>query len=180
IVDLYGIGNSNRSHKSVPFVHAVELEGPKGEGVQTKGVFDDGAMVNAIDLDVFSRVKGRLSPLQPSELGLRMADGRVVPSEGVWSGFISVNGAWGHGDFEVFRSGNAWALLFGKPLLVEFKAIHDYGCDEIVFPTGTEPVRIRNQFGNNLHKEPLVGLTTNIEQREELKGDSSASPSRQV
>lgn len=93
IVDLYGIGNANRSHKSVPFVHGVELEGPKGEVVRMRSVFDDGAMVNAIDSDIFSQVKGRLSPLQPSRLGLRMADGRVIPSEEVWSGFISVNGA---------------------------------------------------------------------------------------
>lgn len=184
IVDLYGIGSANRSHKSMPFVHGVELEGPKGEVVRMRSVFDDGAMVNAIDTDVFNQVKGRLTPLQPSMLGLRMADGRIVPSEGVWSGFISVNGARGYGDFEVFQSGNAWALLFGKPLLEEFHAVHDYDTDEIQFPMGRElePIRIQNQFRNtsSAYNSPLVGLTIDIKQREELKGDSSASPSRQV
>ena len=33
IVDLYGIGSANRSHKSMLFIHGMELEGPKGEVV---------------------------------------------------------------------------------------------------------------------------------------------------
>jgi len=180
IFDLYGIGNVRAS--SIPFVYGVELDGPNGEIVRMRSVFDDGAMVNAINADVFAQVKSRLSPLYPSTRLLRMADGRIIGSKGVWSGTISVGGARGYGDFEVFKSGNAWALLFGKPLLERFWAVHDYDPDEIVFPTKDGPIRIQNQFSNagGLCGDSLVGLTIDIKQREKLKGDSSASPSRQV
>ena len=33
--------------------------------------------------------------------------------------------------FEVFDSGGKWDFLFGKTLLEAFKAIHNYGNDEI-------------------------------------------------
>ena len=63
IFDLYGIGNVKTAHTSIPFVYGVKLEGPKGEIVQMRSVFDDGARVNAIDANVFAQVKDRLSPL---------------------------------------------------------------------------------------------------------------------
>lgn len=173
VLDIYGIGSDNRLRKSTPFVHGVELQGPKGEVVRIRSVFDNGAMVNAIDSDVFAQVKGRLSAPRPSDLWLRMADGRIVPSEGVWSGTITVMGAKGCGEFEIFRSGNAWALLFGKPLLEEFRAVHDYGPDVIKFPGEGEPVWIQNQFqtAGSAYGNPLVGLTIDIKQYRGLNKD---------
>jgi hypothetical protein len=46
-------------------------------------VFDDGALVNAIDENMYLTSKGRLTALTPSKKILRMADGRCVPSIGV-------------------------------------------------------------------------------------------------
>jgi hypothetical protein len=182
IIDLYGVGDIVKKATSIPFVQNVQLKGPKGEIVRMRSVFDDGAMVNAIDAKVYSQVKPRLSPLQLSKRLLRMADGRLVPSMGTWSGMVSVVDVEHYGEFEVFDSGNAWALLFGKPLLKEFRAIHDYDMDEIYLPIGDDWRKINNLFTNTSGAggQLLVGLTTDIKQRKELKGDSSASPSRQV
>ena len=68
-------------------------------------MFDDGAMVNAINAKVYSQVKPRLSPLQLSKRLLCIADGRLVPSMGTWSGIVSV--AEHYGEFKVFDSGDA-------------------------------------------------------------------------
>ncbi|KAG6914375.1 hypothetical protein DXG01_000717 [Tephrocybe rancida] len=56
-----------------------------------------------------------------------MADSCLVPSEGIWKGTVHVSKAAHEATFEVFQSGGAWALLFGKPLLKEFCAVHEYG-----------------------------------------------------
>jgi len=182
IIDLYGIGDIAKKVTSIPFVQNVQLKGPKGEIVRMRSVFDDGAMVNTIDAKVYSQVKPRLSPLQLSKRLLRMADGRLVPLMGTWSGMVSVVDVEHYGEFEVFDSGDAWALLFGKPLLKKFRAIHDYDLDQMYLSIGDEWRRISNLFmnTNSAGGELLVGLTLDIKQRKELKGDSSASPSRQV
>ena len=49
IFDLYCVGYGEGSAKSVPFMHTVCLMGPRGEVVRIRSVFDDGAMLNAID-----------------------------------------------------------------------------------------------------------------------------------
>jgi len=67
IIDLYGVGDIAKKAMSIPFVQNVQLRGPKGEIVRMRSVFDDGAMVNAIDTKVYSQVKWRLSPLQLSK-----------------------------------------------------------------------------------------------------------------
>ena len=48
--DIYTVGSESKEKEledSQPFVHGVKLHGPKGEIVRLKGVFDDGAMINA-------------------------------------------------------------------------------------------------------------------------------------
>ena len=49
VFDLYEVGSPREGGTSLPFVHRVELAGPKGEVVRFRSVFDDGALVNAID-----------------------------------------------------------------------------------------------------------------------------------
>ena len=49
-----------------------------------------------------------------------------------------MNGIEVEGELEVFESGGQWDLLFGKPLLEKYKAIHDYGKDTIVIKKGKE------------------------------------------
>jgi hypothetical protein len=54
-----------------------------------------------------------------------MADGTRVPSQGRWSGDVTLGGQTVKGSFEMF---------FGKPLLEKFKAIHDYEDDTLKIP----------------------------------------------
>jgi hypothetical protein len=150
VFDLYEVDSLRVGEASIPFVHGVEIAGPKGEIVRFRSVFDDGALVNAIDETLYHALKGRLAALIPSEKILRMADGRKVPSAGEWRGRITVNGVSREGSFEVFKSSGAWAMLFGKPLLQAFNAIHDYTEDTIRVRRKEieEWVILENQFKN--------------------------------
>ena len=86
-----------------------------------------------------------------------MADSRLVPSMGVWSGEITVSGVSKEGTFEVFDHNGAWLALFGKPLLKVFKAVHDYDLDIVKIPKGDDSVQLQNQH-------PLRGRTSPLEQ----------------
>ncbi|KZP27116.1 hypothetical protein FIBSPDRAFT_731240, partial [Athelia psychrophila] len=135
VLDLYEVGADSEEAAgrkgSVPFIQWVGLEGPRGETVRVKAVVDDGAMCGAMDSAVFEKVAARLSTLQPSGKVLRMANGAKVASQGVWRGTVVVGGEKRQGQFEVFPSGGAWQMLFGKPLLEEFGMLHDYRTDEL-------------------------------------------------
>ena len=168
IFDLYEVGSLRDKEASVPFVHGVELAGPRGEIVRFRSVFDDGALVNAIDETLYQTLKGRLSALSPSEKILRMADGRHVPSVGVWKGRVTVSGVNREGVFEIFKSNGAWAMLFGKPLLKAFNAIHDYTEDtiRILQEKGAQWTLLPNQFTNvrGVTAKLLANLTVDIKQ----------------
>lgn len=152
VLDLYEVGADSEEAAgrkgSVPFIQWVGLEGPRGETVRVKAVVDDGAMCGAMDSAVFEKVAARLSTLQPSGKVLRMANGAKVASQGVWRGTVVVGGEKRQGQFEVFPSGGAWQMLFGKPLLEEFGMLHDYRTDELILPSEKgEDRRIQNQHG---------------------------------
>ena len=176
ISNLYSIGSQKRKdlgQTSMPFVHTVELKGPKGETVRFRSVFDDGALANAIDEKMYVTSKNRLSALEPSPRILKMADGRLVPSLGMWKGQVTVKGVSHQGAFEVLNSNGAWALLFGKPLLETFSAVHDYSKDIINLPQGKEWVTLENQFVNvhGVAKALLANLTIDIKQLICTSGD---------
>jgi hypothetical protein len=60
ISDLYSVGgqyDKEEKGTSVPFVHGVELSGPRGEVVRFRSVFDDGALANAIDEKMYLAAK---------------------------------------------------------------------------------------------------------------------------
>ena len=168
--DLYEVGASGlrEGETSLPFIYRVELSGPKGEIVRFRSVFDDGALVNAIDETIYLTLKGRLTALTPSSKILRVADGRRVPSIGVWKGRVTVEGVHREGTFEVFNSNGAWAMLFGKPLLKAFNAVHDYTEDIIRIPQaeGEEWAVLANQFTNEQGAagKLLANLTVDIKQ----------------
>ena len=168
VFDLYKVGDLKGNGESLPFVHGVEIAGPKGEIVRFRSVFDDGASVNAIDETVYQTLKNRLTALTPSGKILRMADGRRVPSAGVWRGKVTVKDVSREGAFEVFKSNGAWAMLFGKPLLQIFNAVHDYTEDtiRILREKGTEWVVLANQFSNpqGIAGKLLANLTVDIKQ----------------
>lgn len=92
-----------------------------------------------------------------------MANGAIVPSHGIWQGVIKFGGVCREGQFEVFPSGGAWTMLFGKPLLEEFRMIQDYTTDELVVPTlegGT--VRIPNQYHHLSRTSPTNTTRTAV------------------
>ena len=168
IFDLYEVGSLKEEETSTPFVHGVELAGPKGEIVRFRSVFDDGASVNAIDETLYQTLKSRLTALISSKRILRMADGRLIPSIGVWKGKVTVKGVCREGAFKIFKSNGAWAMLFGKPLLRTFKAVHDYAEDIIRIPRekGEEWAVLGNQFSNvkGVTEKLLINRTADIKQ----------------
>ena len=168
VFDLYEVGSLQEGEASLPFVHGVELSGPKGEIVRFRSVFDDGALVNAIDETLYLSLKSRLTALIPSERILRVADGRRVPSAGVWKGMVTVKGIRREGSFEIFNSNGAWGMLFGKPLLKTYNAVHDYSEDTIRIPQkeGTKWEILTNQFTNKhgVAGKLLANLTVDIKQ----------------
>ena len=169
ISNLYSVGSrksKDLGQTSIPFVHRVELSGPKGEIVRFRSVFDDGALANAIDEKMYLTSKARLSALEPSSRILKMADGRLIPSLGMWRGKVTVKGVTHSGSFEVLNSNGAWALLLGKPLLETFSAVHDYSKDIISLPRRKEWVVLENQFASThgVTGNLLANLTVDIKQ----------------
>lgn len=147
ILDLYRVDELSGKRKTVPFMQWTQLGGPRGEVVRVWSTVDDGALVNAIDEKTYRKSERRLGALVPSGKWLRMANGIVTPSLGVWRGMFTIAGISCLTDLEVFDGGNAWSLLIGKPLLESLGVSHDYGNDTIRIPTGneTESVGIENQ-----------------------------------
>lgn len=75
-----------------------------------------------------------------------MANGAIVPLQGIWRGSTEFSGVRRQAALEVFPSGEAWVMLFGKALLEGFNMVHEYATNIIVLPTleGTT-VHIPNQ-----------------------------------
>jgi hypothetical protein len=168
-VDLCVVGGIEAEETEHPFVHPVGLKSETGDTVKIDGLFDDGAMVNSISKKTFAAAKNLLGELAASEKSLRMADGTIVPSCGRWSGRVTLGGQSANGSFEVFPSGGGWSLLFGKPLLRAFKAVHNYEDDTLKIPHNGNWTVLTNKYAEMTAEE-----NTNI-----LMGDVK-SPSRQV
>ena len=158
----------------------MEIAGPKWEVVRFQSVFDDGALVNAIDETLYHMLKGRLAALVPSGKILRMADGQKVPSAGEWRGRITVKGISREGAFEVFKSNRSWAMLFGKPLLQAFNTVHDYTENTIRIrkKDKEEWAVLENQFTNiqGVAAKLLAKCTVDIKQL--ISIPQSKSPQR--
>ncbi|KAI0066286.1 hypothetical protein BV25DRAFT_1778322, partial [Artomyces pyxidatus] len=148
--EMYSMGTVRKTPPgagtpAVPFIQDTHFQGPRGEIVRIRSIFDDGSMTNAIDADMFDAVAHRLSPLAPSPQRLRMANGTIVPSKGRWEGHVTIGGLPVYARFEVFPSGGSWSVLVGKPLLIALNATHTYGADTISLPTIRAPVILTNK-----------------------------------
>ena len=139
------MGHVQKKKDTVPFIHVINLEGPKGEVVCIQGLFDDGALVNVMCASVFDKIKKRLGSGVNSKRQLRMANGSIVPSEARWEGSVNLGGIRATIAFEVFDSGGNWAFLFGKPSMETFKAIHNYGNDTVFIRGIGGSTTIQNQ-----------------------------------
>jgi hypothetical protein len=182
IVDLYCMESNDEETRTIPFQYMVKLHRPWGEIVRLNGTFDDGAMVNTVDLQAFQTVKHHLKTLEKSNCIMHMADGRLVPSAGAWTGSITAEEVSHTGTFKVFNSNRAWSVLFGKPLLKKFKAVHNYDLDIIKIPNGNNWVVLQNQHQPKGRTQPLPPANGNPSnnQHTNLKGDHCMSPTRQV
>jgi len=171
---LYNVGKSDPEAITKPFIHPVELQGKKGITSTIRGLFDEGALVNSICSKRFAPLQHTLGTPTPSSKILRMANGGRVSSDGRWCGDVSLGGKTVRACFEIFPSGGGWSLLFGKPLLRQFGAIHDYGTDTLMIPSNGEWTTLVNKCDDNLTATVTCGEDNNI-----MKGDVE-SPSRQV
>jgi len=58
---------------------------------------------------LFKKVQHWLfSQTKPFNRHLRMANGVILPSQGVWKGMLQLGGLKSEGEFEVFDSGSGW------------------------------------------------------------------------
>jgi hypothetical protein len=137
IVNLYSVGHKEVTRDmcdrgvEVPFQHMLLILGPQGETIRVAAIFDGCAMVGAMCVTVFDKVKHRLGEWKESERQLRMGNGVIVPSLAVWRGKMKLGEVMIEGEFEVFNSGGSWAFLLGKPLLRLFRAKQAYGSDTV-------------------------------------------------
>jgi hypothetical protein len=173
IVDLYSVGHPHTSKpqlengEAIPFIHRIELEGPQGEIVRIRALFDDGAMVSAMCTSIFEKVKHRLHNWSTSDRRLRMANGSVVKAVAKWTGTIRIEGVKVRSTFEVFNSGGSWGFLFGKPTLKTFNATHEYTTDTISISDDTQTIRLSNQIADRrmLQRDEAMQLTLDEKQQ---------------
>ncbi|KAJ7301588.1 hypothetical protein DFH08DRAFT_616109, partial [Mycena albidolilacea] len=109
-----------------------------------EAIVNDGAKVNTIDEDTYRKARRGIGELEWSRHLLRMANGHIVLSCGRWCGRVTLRGVERQREFEVFPSGGAWVVLFGKPLLEDFGVWHSYEEDVIVLHDGHWTVQVRN------------------------------------
>jgi hypothetical protein len=191
IIDLYSVGHEDVTRSmcdmdvEVPFQHMLQILGPQGEIVRVSALFDGCAMVAAMCITVFDKIKHRLGKWKRSEKRLRMGNGVIVPSLAVWRGKMKLGKVVIEGEFEVFDSGGSWAFLLGKPLLRLFRAKQAYGPDTVsIWDKNSGKETLHNQIkkpraGEN---EPGVNLTLDVKQWNITTGGSSETkpPSREV
>jgi malonyl CoA-acyl carrier protein transacylase len=85
--DVYSVGENG---DAIQFERVINLIGINGELVTIRATFDDGAMVNVIDMAAFEEVRNQLLELQPSKKVMRMANGVLIPLNGSWSGIVVI------------------------------------------------------------------------------------------
>jgi intracellular sulfur oxidation DsrE/DsrF family protein len=191
LFDMYSVGHKEVTREmceggiEVPFQHTLNLLGPKGEIVRIAVLFDGCAMVSAMCITVFKKVKHRLGEWGRSEKQLRMGNGVIILSLVMWKGKLRLGGITVEGTFKVFNSGGNWAFLLGKPLLRSFQAKQAYWPDTVtICDKNNKEEVLQNEF-----KKPRAGrdkrgvnLTLDVKQCDAVAGGSSEMnpPSREV
>ncbi|KAK7040682.1 hypothetical protein VNI00_009588 [Paramarasmius palmivorus] len=129
---------------------------------------DDGAMVPAIDEAVYREMKDKIGGWRPSSKWFRVANGALVPGVASWTGKVRIKGVEVIGTFEVFDSGGSWKILFGKPLLKQFRAIHDYEEDSIKVRDGKNIRKVFNSgMGKVIETAPKAVKSVTVEEVED-------------
>ena len=164
---------------AVPFVHSVQLEGLGKRLVSLQATFDDAAMVNVIDSVLFATIKEQLVGVTASTRVLHMANGILVPSRGAWTGCIVIGDAKAEGTFEVFPSGGAWEMLFGKPMLRAFDTSHEYVMDTVTLKSEGVSYLLKNDnLPKNMKAERLQEIQVAVASVSNLGKHLGVSPLR--
>lgn len=158
----------SKSNKTVPFVQNITIDNVNGERIRVRALFDDGAMINAMCTTVFETVKHRLKGWIACSRPLRMANGTIIPAVAQWTGTIRAGDVKTQGTFVVFNSGGGWAFLVGKPLLIAFKAQHDYNTDQVTVSDGEHMLTLHNRYHDQTHEQVMGNKhkTLDIKQRD--------------
>ena len=182
IINLYSVGHEEVTRAmcnegiEVPFQHTLCLHGPQGEIVRVLALFDGCAMVSAMCVTVFKKVKHRLGNWRKSARRLRMGNGVIVPALVVWKGKMQLGEVIVEGKFEVFDNRGSWAFLLGKPALKQFRVGQDYWQDTVSIQNGDNK---RETLANEIKKlqagrdRPGMNLTLDVKQHDAVAGGSS-------
>ena len=105
LIDLYSVGHEEVTRTmcnagiEVPFQNTLQLLGPQGEIVRVSALFNGCAMVAAMCIMVFNKVRHRLGEWKESNKKLRMGNGAIVPSLAVWRGRMRLGRVTIEGEF---------------------------------------------------------------------------------
>ncbi|KAJ3507688.1 hypothetical protein NMY22_g16851 [Coprinellus aureogranulatus] len=170
IVDVFSTDSQDVSEES--FQHSVNMSKRGVEGKRrVMATFDGGALIGALCSRVWQTLEGDLRVRGRSNRILRMANGSLVPSQGVWTGRLEMKGVPIMVRLEIFDSGGSWEVLVGKPILRQARAVHDYAREIITLNTrceGGPPVELRAGGGLEAEEaEAVEGQTSCPEQSEE-------------
>lgn len=173
VIDLYSVGDEDTmweslKEKEVPFRHWLCLHRPWGEVERVNVLFDRGVMVGAMCLLFFEKVKHGLDgQVRPSNRLLQVANRAVIQLQAIWRGVSELNRIRAEGEFEAFNSGGGWAVLFGKPLLQRFQAVHDYHTDMVSIQSDNKSAILHNNTVGTLAGD---GLKSGGEARKLIRG----------
>src|SRR6267154_2553704 len=90
IVNLYSADEVQTRNMCLPFLQNIAFAGPQGETVRVTALFNEGAMISAMCVSTFNKVKHRLGNWKPSNKRLQMANGVIVPSL-LWTWVVSTH-----------------------------------------------------------------------------------------
>lgn len=180
VFDVYIVGQ-NPKHLAQPFIHQHQLNilSPNGITTQVQANFDDSALINAMSVTKFNDIKHRLGHYKPSSRRLCMANGAITGAIAVWEGEMEIEGVKTFSSFEVFDSRDSWELLFGKPLLTAFNAIHKYKDDTVTIEHGGIKVVLENQV-NNKRETGEMNQSSKDKEQESPAGNNGAHPLKEV
>ncbi|PBK85346.1 hypothetical protein ARMGADRAFT_942020, partial [Armillaria gallica] len=120
-----------------------------GEVVRLPPSMDDGTLMGIICAMKYKEVIHWLGALRPSFKKLCIANWACVPLRGSWEGMMTFGPAKAKITFKVFTNSGNWSFLFGKSLLKQFQAVHDYMYDMISVPSPNGCMKLGNQVADS-------------------------------
>jgi hypothetical protein len=86
------MGMEEEKEQTKPFLQRIQLKGPQNVIVRATGQVDDGTSKNCISKNRWDRYGHCLSPLEPSNMLIKVTNDTQIRSMGRWHGGITVGG----------------------------------------------------------------------------------------